>query len=317
MRIYLDNAEGHITIKRMLPYWIKMGHSVTTSPSDKFDVQLSYVRISKITGKPVVHRIDGIYYDSATDYNGRNKVISESHEHADGVIYQSNYSRKLIERLLKPRKKTAKFDVIYNGIDENWAKSFVEHESTNITITGKHRRHKRLKEIISLFVEYNVKYPNSKLHIFGILHDNKEVKHKDIIYHGQVERTKMQNIFRQTDFSIHLSKRDSCPNSVVEYIGAGIPVITTDNCGGATEMCQATSGCIIVKGDGSYLDTNPVPHYSEEWNVLPTNVRSGILSAMYELTENKKRVILPPILTAQNQAEQYIKLMQSVLEVKK
>ncbi len=314
MRIYLDNALGHITITRMLPFWTKMGHTITTNSSDKFDVQLSYVRIGQKTNKPVIQRIDGIYYDSATDYKNRNIAISNSHAVADGIIYQSKYSKSLIERLLKQRKPNVKYSVIYNGIDESWPRSYVEHDEINITITGKHRRHKRLKEITELFVEYNKKYPNSFLHIFGILHDNKEIKHKNVIYYGQVERIKMQNVFRKTDFSIHLSKRDSCPNSVVEYIGAGIPVITTDNCGGATEMCKMTEGCIIIKGDGSYFDTNPVPHYSEEWNILSPDVKTNLLSAMYEMTENKRRVNLPIELTAKYQAEQYIKLMKDLVD---
>lgn len=317
MKILLDNYDGHVTLQRMLPYWIKMGHNVTTNKNDKCDIQLSNVRIGITSNLPKVLRIDSIYYDSATDYNTRNNAISIGHSVADGIIYQSNYSRMLIERLLKPRKSKAHFSVIYNGIDKDWAKSFVEHDGINITITGKHRRHKRLKEIIELFVEYNKRYTNSKLHIYGILHDNKEIKHKDIIYYGQVDRTKMISIFRQTDFTLHLSKRDSCPNSVVEYIGSGIPVITTDNCGGATEMCKMTDGCAIIKNDGSYFDTNPVPHYTEQWNVLSDDVRKHLLGAMTQMTENKRRVVLPEQLTAEYQAKEYISLLEKVIGGKK
>lgn len=314
MKIYLDNFEGHVALHRMLPYWKKMGHSATTNINDNSDVQLSSVRIGlKGKYKPIILRLDSIYYNSAENYNIRNLDISNSHSVVDGVIYQSNYSRMLIEKLLKPRKTNAKYDVIFNGIEPNWCGNFIEHDGINIVVSGKHRRHKRLKEIIELFLEYNVKYPNSKLHIFGKLHDNIEVRNNNIKYYGHVNREKMFEVFRKADFSIHLSKRDSCPNSVVEYISAGIPVITTNNCGGSMEMCQVTSGCIIVDGDGDYEDVRPVPHYSEEWNILSKDLKHNLLKSMFEMTENPRRVILPKELTAEYMAKKYISLMEGVL----
>lgn len=314
MKILLDNYEGHITLQRMLPYFTACCHSVTTNINDDYDVQLSSVRVGlRKKDRPVILRLDSVYYDSATDYNGRNAEISKSHQIADGIIYQSNYSKMLIEALLKPRKLDAKLAVIPNGIEPDWCGDPIEHSGINITVTGKHRRHKRLKEIIELFIEYNKQYPDSKLHIFGRLHDNKEVKHKDIVYYGHVDRSKMVDILRVTDFSIHLSKRDSSPNSVVEMIGAGIPVITTNNCGGATEMCQITPGCVIINGDGDYNDVSPVPHYGEKWNVLSDRLKSDLLLAMVVMTLYKKRVELPIQLSAEWMAAKYISLMKSVI----
>ena len=314
MQIYLDNALGHITIDRMIPYWKLYGHNITTNINDNFDVQISYVRTGlKKKNRPVILRLDSIYYDSATDYNGRNLEISSSHSVADGIVYQSNYSKMLIEKLLKPRKMDSRYMVIQNGIDPGWCGAPVEHEGINITVTGKHRRHKRLKEIVDLFLEYNRLYSDSTLHIFGKLHDNKTIKHKKIKYYGHVDRKYMSDVFKITDFSIHLSKRDSSPNSVVEYIGAGIPVITTNNCGGATEMCQVTPGCAIIDGDGDYMDTTPVPHYGEKWNILPDKVKSGIIQSMVEFTKNKRRVELPFELTSEYMAKKYIQLIQEVL----
>ncbi len=313
MIILGDNAVGHITITRMEPIWKKMGHRITTNINDKCNVQLSFVRIGMKTKLPKCLRLDGIYYDSATNYNARNQDISISHSMADAVIYQSKYSQMLIESLLKSRKVGAKYNVIYNGINDNWSGKFKPHNNINITISGKHRRHKRLKEIIELFLIFNKTYKDSILHIFGRMHDNVEVKHPKIKYYGHVDRNKMFEVLNVTDMTIHLSKRDSCPNSVVEYIGAGIPVITTNNVGGGTEMCQMTPGCIIVDGDGSYDDISPVPHYGEAWNVLPGGVSKGILEAMNSIANDKRRVIVPEKLKIEHQAEEYIKLMKGII----
>lgn len=313
MKVLLDNISGHVVIERMLPYWKSSSHSVTINLSDNPDIQLCGVRVGIRSKLPKVLRLDGIYYDSATNYNARNTEISNSHCIADGIIYQSNYSKKIIEKLIGPRKPNAKYSVIANGINSNWCGEHIEHEGINIVVTGKHRRHKRLKEIVELFLEYNKLYLNSKLHIFGMLYDNVKVVNKNIIYYGQVPRSSLVDVFRKADFSLHLSKRDSFPNSVVEYIGAGIPVITTNNCGGATEACGMTQGCIIVDGDGDYEDTNPVPHYSEKWNVLTVDVYNNLIQAMVEMTEHRRRVDLPVDLMAETQAHKYIELMESVL----
>lgn len=311
--ILADNAVGHVAITRMEPIWKKMGHRITTNINDKSNVQLSFVRIGIKTKLPKCLRLDGIYYDSATNYNARNQDISSSHSIADGVIYQSKYSQMLIESLLKNRKVGAKYSVIYNGINDNWSGKFKPHSNINITITGKHRRHKRLKEIIELFLTFRKTHEDSVLHIFGRMHDNKEVKHPNIKYYGHVDRNKMFEVLNITDMTIHLSKRDSCPNSVSEMIGCGIPVITTNNCGGATEMAQMTPGCIIINGDGHYNDIAPVAHYGESWNELPTNVFDDIINAMEIIAQDKRRIVVPEKLKIEFMAEEYITLMKGII----
>lgn len=310
--ILLDNCINHITISRMLPYWNMMGYKITTNENNKYDVMLSYVRFGIKSTKPKILRLDGIYYNTEDNYQMRNLDISRSHSVADGIIYQSEYSKKLILSLLAKSKNNSINSVIYNGIDTKWYKQFKKHDDFNIIITGKHRRHKRLKEIIDLFLEFNLKNKKSNLHIFGKLHDNREIKHPNIKYYGHVDRNEMLDILSISDLSIHLSKRDSCPNSVVEYIGAGIPTITTNNCGGATEMCKLTKGCIIVDGDGDYNDIKPVPHYSESWNILNTDLKHNILKSMKEIEKDRRRVVLPEQLTAEYTAKKYIQLMEEI-----
>ena len=311
MKVYIENYKGHISFTRMLPYWKKMGHKFFTNPHG-CDVQFGNVRFESDTDLPKCLRIDGIYYDIDTNYNARNDFMNKPHSTADAVIYQSDYSRRLIERYLKKRKPSTIYRVIHNGIEKAWCGKPVQHDGVNIIVLSKWRRHKRLKEIIELFLEFRKEY-ESRLHILGMLHDNIPVKDKNIIYYGMVSRDEVGRVFRESDFSIHLSKRDSCPNSVVESIGAGVPVITTNNCGGATEICKITPGCIVVDGDGDYdNDYAPCAYYKDPWNALLPDVFSGVLSAMKKLTEEKTRVELPKELSAEYTAEQYIKVLEAI-----
>src|SRR3990167_496139 len=59
-------------------------------------------------------RIDGCYYNKAFGGGGMNKVIASSIASADGVIYQSFFSKRLCDKIL--RIKASKHAIIPNGV---------------------------------------------------------------------------------------------------------------------------------------------------------------------------------------------------------
>lgn len=313
LKIFLDNREQHILIKRMTPYFEKFGHSFTLNKKN-CDVQLSQIKISKKTNKPIVLRLDGIYYDKATKYKSRNRLISISHSKANSIIYQSYFSKKMCEVYLK-RRTTLLWDVIYNGIEKNWCGEFKEHDGINIIVSGKWRRHKRLKETIDVFLNYLNYFPMAKLHILGKPHNNILIKHPNIIYYGMVNYKKMAEIYQTGDFFIHLSKKDSCPNAVVEVIGSGMPVITTNACGGSTEICKLTKGCIICKGDNNSI--KPCFPYSDEYNKLPKKLYDNLIKAMIKLSIEKYRVDLPDELNIESVTKKYINILEKTINNEK
>ena len=310
LKIFDESTERHIVVERMEPYFNSKGCFVLSNPRN-CDVQLSFARIEKSNNLPTVLRIDGIYYDLDTNYKAKNLSISNSHERSDGVIYQSNYSKALCEKFLKPRKRTSICKVIYNGVDPKWCGERKDHLGTNIVILSKWRRLKRLKEIVNLFLEFLNVVPDSTLHVLGELHGNKPVKHEKIIYYGMVSRDIVGNVLNIADFSLHLCKRDSCPNSVVETIGAGVPVITTDKCGGATEICSVTQGCIVCNGDFD-SDFKPEHPYRDSYNILTPQLHDNILQSMIMISKDKRLVKLPEQLTAEYMANSYIDIMEKV-----
>ena len=312
MNILVDGGEGHVLTQRITPYLNKIGHSIVKYPSN-YDIHLAFVRFSCNSNVPRIVRIDGIYYDTDINYNNRNSGISMSHSSAKGIIYQSDFSRMMCERYLSPRKKDTIYSIIHNGIDPMWCGESVEHKAFNIVVSAKWRRHKRLLETINIFLKFNKIIPNSNLLILGKLHDNKEIKHSNIKYFGHLDYIQMKDVFKYSDVSMHLSKKDSCPNTVVETIGAGIPTITTNSCGGAVEMCKLTEGCIIVDGDGSYLDTDPCRPYSDEYNKLSKEVEDNLIEALLKIEKDKRRVIVPEQLTAEYTANKYVELIKSCM----
>jgi len=306
MRLYLENFSGHVACKRMMPYWKKMG--VVISNINDCNIQLVNVRTHNFS-KSTVQRLDGIYYDSDTPYKQRNSAISNTHAKSAGIIYQSEYCRQAGEYYLAKRKGPNA--VIYNGIEPGWCGEHKRSKHPIIVVSAKWRRHKRLPEILKLFSDYKLMFVNAELYVMGDLRGTQIPKQNGVKYLGHISHDSMKSIFEKSWFSIHLSKRDACPNTTVEAIGAGVPVLTTNACGGGTEMCNMTEGCVVVDGDNFTI--KPVPHYRDKYNILSEDLHNRLLEAMIELTNNPVTVKLPEQLTVKYMAEQYIKFMRTLI----
>ena len=313
MKIFVDGSK-RAAVRRMFPIWKKMGHSVVENPKEA-DVQLSVIKINNY-GLPTVLRLDGIYYDKADNYNSRNAGISKSHKVADAVVYQSITSKAMCEKYLSKRK-TKIYDVIYNGVNPNEWECFVPHDGINIVSCSKWRRPKRLPEMIELFGEFLNYYPKAKLNILGpLVKKTKLIKHKNVIYHNpnkKISFKEIKEIYKTCDLYLHLCKKDSCPSSVVEAIAAGIPVVTTNACGGATEMCMLTktTECIIVPGESTSLESDYI--YKDPYNKIPDDVKEKFLHSMLSIACNRYRVKLPEELLIETTAGKYIDIMEKII----
>jgi len=313
MKIFMDNNIKHRVGRRLSKAWEAGGHKVF-SHSIGGGVQLCFTRCYTKTNLPIVQRLDGIYYDLDLDYNRRNRGHKMLHAVADGIIYQSEYSRKMCVKFFgKPRTKI--WSVVHNGVPERWRLPKVKHDGFNIVSASKWRRHKRLPEIIEVFQEFHKDYPDSKLHIMGKIFYDKDkplLKLPGVQYYGMLTWGKMRKIYAECDAFIHIAKRYSCPNSVVEAIGSGLPVITSNGCGGGTEMCELTDGCIICEGDEKSYDL--CRPYSEEHNKLSKKLKTNLLNGLEEIYKDRRVVDIPRQLTMKHMADDYIKVFKRVLK---
>jgi glycosyltransferase involved in cell wall biosynthesis len=269
---------------------------------------LSVVRIRVKNGLPTVLRLDGVYYDKAENYKKKNAEISSSHAIADGIVYQSFLSKRMCEKYLESRKAKF-FDVIYNGV-EKW-NNFKEHDGINVISCSKWRRHKRLPEIVEIFKEFSKRCPNSKLHILGPMKRGAtEIPCKNAVYYGKVDTERIKEIYQTGDVYLHLSKRDSCPSSVIEAISSRIPVITTSVCGGAAEICDFTAGCFVVYGELNSLEPDYI--YQDPFNEISSTIMGKIVEFMTFVVRNRVRSLLPTELTIDHTAEKYILILMKV-----
>lgn len=303
--VFLDpNIKDHIVIKRMLPYWEKWGIAIT-SPQNA-NIHLSSVIFGTETSLPKVLRLDGIYYDSKTDYTLENLPLREAYKRADGIIYQSKFVENIVPHYLGDT--SAKTTRIYNGVDP-WLEH-KEEEIFHIVVMSTWRRWKRLKEMVEIFAEFSRKH-NAILHIIG--RTNEFIwPYANVIYHRQLTYEQMGPILELANVTLHLGKRDSCPNSLIELLAVGIPAIVSDCGGGAAELASLVKGCIVCQGDVDLGRTSPESIYEEKWNELDPLFKSNVLKALEEIYEDRRRVQIPKRLTAERMAQAYGSFMGDI-----
>jgi len=246
------------------------------------DISLHPIRLWRKTKKPKILRIDGVYHNTAIDWKAKNENIKDSAHKSDGIICQSKFSKIMAMMYLEiPECKTK---VIFNGvkIEENKYDYSFDCKLPFMAIS-RWRPHKRLTDIIESFLLANLN--ESQLLIFGDISKSdcdiyKYKNNNKIVYAGTItDRDKLKSYYHYAIASIHLCWFDSCPNSVVEALSCGCPVIT-NNVGGTCELV-APSGGIVCNIDKPY-DYFPVDLYHP--NPIDRNI---VAEAIINVSKNK------------------------------
>tara|TARA_S200000501_G_C20788616_1_gene728436 strand:- start:161 stop:1165 length:1005 start_codon:yes stop_codon:yes gene_type:complete len=209
--------------------------------------------------KPYILRLDQLYYDSNNESANKllNQKIFKSIEKADGVIYQSEWAKKLYDTQFKPIKKP--HCIIRNGI-EIPNKPAIDEKINNlkkekliIACSANWRNHKRLDGIINVIIELN-KQLYCELIVIGEV--NKKRKDLPYIkYLGNIKSYEVIKNLNKAHIFIHLSWLEACPNSVVEAVGNYVPTIC-NNVGGTREVIEVTNGGLISECDDEALLDN-------------------------------------------------------------
>lgn len=245
-----------------------------------------------------VLRVDGIYVAEDRWKNlGRKKTLKEhfinfrvkhsilSSQH---VIFQSQFSKKLACDHFKimPLKSS----VIRNGTNINHFKPSKrpDNKLPKIAVFGKHYSH-QIDFAFEVFFKLLEKVP-CELVLIGAPRNNEFTfdsiinKWKDKVIKlggnielvGKVSYDEIPSVLSKQDVLLHVKYGDSCPNSVIEAMSCGVPVVCPD--WGGTKELVGEAGLII-----------PV-HNS--WKSLPEHV-DGFSNALMEiLTEGKKYKLL-------------------------
>lgn len=205
--------------------------------NEKSDIHLAFVHGSHKNGAKTILRVDGVYYDRGRLHS--NVSIKRSVASLDGVIYQSKWAQAFVEGMLKVRAK--KSTVVYNGTNQTVFKRHPSEFDRAFMCCANWRVNKRLKSIVRAFITVN-EQSEKNLGLFVIGKPDYVLEHPSVRYFGRVEN--IADVYAQSDYMCHICHLDACPNSVVEGLSAGLPVLC-NNIGGTPEL---------VGSDGIILD---------------------------------------------------------------
>jgi len=314
MKVYLPSLNKKATTGKGFFYYRLAQELISEvdvggNEDDKYDIAVNNVRVGNIKAKHQIVRIDGVYHDTGRNYKKLNKQIFRGFlKLPDGVIYQSQFSKNMGDKYLGKTNKPCA--VIHNGADPR-AYEYVEpiekKYEFNFFSFSRWRPHKRLKDIVGSFRSADI--DDSCLYIAGDLSKagvDKKWLRKNMVgnvkYVGVLSQPEIASYLKIMDGTIHMCWFDSCPNSVVESIIAGVPVVS-NNIGGTAELVSASNGyvCEIDK-----LTLEPVNLYHP-----PKIDRSKIADALRKCTV-EDRVINKDHVDIRNVAKQYYDFFKEV-----
>jgi len=265
-----------------------------TSPKSS-NIHLVFVNGIKRGGINVL-RLDGALMNSNINSEAKNKKIRKTMKQCKGVIYQSKYSRNVCRKRIGHHKKSC---IIYNGCNPQYFNNPYNHTRPYILAYSRWRPHKRLGAIIEGFLSSGVSQEYDLL-IGGEVES--KTSHKAVLYLGKVKYKKMMNIVAGSSFVVHLAYLDCCPNSVVESLVAGKPVL--HSCSGGTGE--------IVKDSGYSVEDVPYKYnIIDLYNINLPDINKAIDGYKY-LASNKITVDRPD-LHINIVADKYIKYLRSFL----
>jgi glycosyltransferase involved in cell wall biosynthesis len=209
---------------------------------------------------------------------------------ADFVIWQSEFCRKYASKLFKVSEAGT---VIYNGDDPrkykveplpsdgkyhvllcaNWISAAkMKRRNRKKRHHGKYRPEKRLGEMLQIADEYTKKNPDVVFWVAGKTRLSKP-ENPNIVLLGKVDNKTLCRYIVSANCMLHLAYFDWCPNSVVESLVAGTPVICQNKCGTEEVVRQGFGEVLPIEGD---ID---VEHYRRS-RVMPKIPYESVYAAL-------------------------------------
>lgn len=198
--------------------------------------------IKKEKGK-IIQRLDGIYYPSkhGKKYVKINKNIKAIYlKYSDYIIFQSEYSKKQCFELFG-EKDAINYSLIINGVNKKIffsSKNTKQDDQIQFITTGNFRNLDMLEPVIFSLDSLKEKF-DFKLHVVGSIVNNllKPLLNRDyVVEHGLKNMEEISSLLQVSDIFIYSHLNPPCPNSVVEAISCGLPIVGF-NSGAMSELC--------------------------------------------------------------------------------
>ena len=186
-------------------------------------------------------------------------LIGFTYKYADLCIANSKYISNQYNKKYSLKFKTI-FPPSFSNIKYNKRKYIVNKKILNIGTVCRLSKEKGLSEFLNTIskLDFNLN--------FFIIGDGPELKklkkicinlgiEKKIIFLGFLNSKKIQKELRKLDLFINCSYFEGFPNSVVEALGSGVPVIASQSHGGINEIIKNNNFGYIYNSQEELINT--------------------------------------------------------------
>mgnify|MGYP003655255178 FL=1 len=262
MNVHLDNVNLASTTgpnsfaQKLIKYGPKNGCTFDISKDP--DAYLCFIESArKEYSIPMFQRVDGIYFNTRSDYNLQNRNIKRTYDMSTGVIFQSEFNRRLTTKYFGEHPNTI---VIHNGADHEKISNIKSLDNSILdgyeavwSCASNWRPHKRLKDNIQYFLKHS-----SERECLVVAGSTKYPKsHDRVFFVGDLPHDALIALYKRSKYFLHLAWLDHCPNVVVDARASGCKIVCS-SAGGTREI--AGPDAIVLEEED--WDMSPVDLYS-------------------------------------------------------
>lgn len=200
----------------------------------------------KQQGKPIIQRLDGISYPEkhGDEYEEMNAKVKDIYlNYATHIVFQSEYSKKQCFAMFGEKPKS-QYSTIINGVRNDLFSANIELEApheygtVDFITTGNFRDISMLEPVVLALDELVTEWrsdaarPAIKLHVVGPINDDRleQFRQREYIqWHGSQELPDVARLLNQSHMFIYSHLNPPCPNSVLEAIASGLPIVGFDS----------------------------------------------------------------------------------------
>ncbi len=215
--------------------------------------------------------------------------MAEAWLNADHVFCQSNFCMDCANKFLGKREGPT--EILFNAVD---LKHFHPTSDTNrilpptLLLTGKFDSHMfyRIETSLRGFKIAKDGGLNAKINIAGWMSKECLSKSHELIKQlgieeqttliGSYTQEEAPNIYQSADAYVMLKHNDPCPNTVLEALACGLPVLYS-NSGGVPELATGLSGHPLEVKQG----------FEETFTPSPEAIAEGMVTILENLAERK------------------------------
>ena len=275
MKIFTHNFDPHSNsgpnkFTRGLLVELINKKGVALARQDLADVEFCLIQQGFQKKKPMVLRLDGIYFNSEQDYEKQNAPIKASYENADAVIFQSEFNKKLTEHWFGKHSNSYVVHNAYFGDivkDSVFKSAFPDKEIWSCASNW--RPHKRLVDNIRYYLKWGPK--NSVFIVAGDTTDRSITKSerfqisqlevpetKSVMFYGNLHYDLLRQLYDASSTFVHLAYLDHCPNVVVDAYAHGCKIVCSES-GGTREIGEDFD--VVYEKEIASWDFSPIKLY--------------------------------------------------------